>query len=342
MNTVAAGLVAFLVVLLATPITIRALLSKGMTGTDVHKVSRPEIAKGGGVLLLFGIVTALLLVVGLTTFCNGQVSAGILGALVAILMAGMIGIMDDILDFRNRTKVILPLLASIPLAALQVGTTTLAIPFVGVIDLGVLYPLVVVPLMVTFIIDSTNMYAGMNGLEAGLTFVNASAIVTYLTLMPLIRGTPLSTAQNEAGFIAAAVLGASAAFLVYNRYPAKILSGDVGLLPLGAAMAASLILGNMDRLAILMYTTYGINFLLYIVYKTQVKRKGMPYAKFASPREDGTLSVVGPYAMYWIIPHFVRTTEKRNVELLIALQALIAYGAVAILLLGIPLGIGWI
>ncbi|MHA2080289.1 MAG: hypothetical protein ACW99H_03990, partial [Candidatus Thorarchaeota archaeon] len=112
-------------------------------------------------------------------------------------------------------------------------------------------------------------------------------------------------------------------------------------LPLGAAMASALILGNMDRLAIILYAPFLLNFLLYIVYRVYVRRKGIEYAKFATPREDGTLEVVGPFTMHWILPHFSKNmTEKRNVLLLLLLQALIAYGAVTFLLIGYPLGIG--
>jgi len=110
---------------------------------------------------------------------------------------------------------------------------------------------------------------------------------------------------------------------------------------IGAAMASALILGNMDRLAIIMYMPFLLNFLLYILYRVYVKRKGIEYAKFAKPREDGTLEVVGPFTLYWILPHFSkRITEKRNVLLLLLLQALVAYGAVAFLLIVYPLGTG--
>ncbi|MCK4279881.1 MAG: hypothetical protein KAW94_04840, partial [Candidatus Thorarchaeota archaeon] len=240
---VVAIVIAFLVVLLAMPTIIRTLKEKGEVGIDVHKLGKPEVAKGGGYIVLFAIVTSLLVVVGCTTFLGTEaVSPALLAALVSILMAGMIGLLDDNLDFRNRTKIVLPLIASIPMAVMAVGTTIISIPFVGTIEFGVLYPLIIVPLMMTFIIDSTNMYGGMNGLEAGLAAVNSSAVVSYVLLLPLFTGTAIMQSQIDAGTVAAALLGAALAFLVYNKYPAKILPGDVGRLPIGAAIAAALIL----------------------------------------------------------------------------------------------------
>jgi UDP-N-acetylglucosamine--dolichyl-phosphate N-acetylglucosaminephosphotransferase len=337
-------IVSFVVVVLITPSAIRLLKEKGITGVDVHKPERPEIPKGGGYVILFAIVFALLVIVGLNTFQNLEIGmVGLFAALVSILMAGIIGLLDDNLDFRNRTKVILPLIASIPMIVMSVGTPTMTIPFIGTVNFGIAYALIIVPLMMTFIIDATNMYAGMNGLEAGLSTINASGLVLYIVLMPYLDGHTVSRTQTEAGIVAAALLGASLGFLIFNRYPAKILTGDVGNLPMGAAMAAALIIGNMDRLAVIMYIPFAINFLLYVIYRIYTKRRNMQWVKFAQPRKDGTLEVVGPFTVYWVLPHFFRNiTERKNVVLLLLIQAIIVYSAVLLLVIGYPQGVGWI
>ncbi|NHJ12111.1 MAG: hypothetical protein EAX95_00460 [Candidatus Thorarchaeota archaeon] len=329
--------IAFLIVFLSMPKTIEILKEKGIFGIDVHKPDRPKVAKGGGFIVLFAIVAALLVVIGFIRFQAQEVNSGLLAALVSILMAGMIGLLDDSLDFKTRTKIVLPLLASIPMLVMQVGTTTMSIPIIGTVDLGVLYPLLVVPLMMTFIIDSTNMYSGMNGLETGLVTINSSALLLYIVFAPFFTNVENAAQLMDAGTVSGALFGAALAFMFFNRYPAKILPGDVGRLPLGATMAAALILGNMDRLAVILYTPFLINFMLYIFYRIYVKRSGMEYIKFAKPREDGTLEVPGPFTMYWLLPYLSNgITEKRNVSLLILLQAILAYGGVVILLFGIP------
>ncbi len=322
-----------MVVVIFMPGTIKMLKEKGKCGIDVHKVEKPEIPKGGGFLFLFAIVTSILVVLGLTTFQDGGANPGLLAALVSILMAGMVGLLDDNLDFRNRTKVVLPLVASIPIMTMQVGTTTMSIPFIGTLDLGLLYPLLVVPLMMTFIIDSTNMYGGMNGLEATLAGINASAIVLFLFLRTVIVQDVITAGQNDAGIVAAALLGATIGFLIFNWYPAKVLPGDVGRLALGATIASALILGNMDRLAVMLYLPFMLNFLLYIIYRIYVKRTGKGWTKFASPREDGTLEVVGPFTVYWIFPWISKCiTERLNVIILECIQAILAYGTVFLLI----------
>jgi UDP-N-acetylglucosamine--dolichyl-phosphate N-acetylglucosaminephosphotransferase len=337
-------LVSFVVVVVFMPQAIKMLKEKGITGIDVHKLGRPEIPKGGGFVLLFAIVFALLVVVGLNTFQKLSVEmVGLFAALVSILLASMIGLLDDQLDFSNRAKVILPMVATIPMMAVSVGTPTMNIPFIGLVNFGIAYALVIVPLMMTFIIDASNMYGGMNGLEVGLSTINASGLIVYVLLKPVMQGSAISPNELQAGTIAAALLGASLGFLIFNWYPAKVLPGDVGRLPIGAAIAAALIIGNMDRLAILMYIPFGINFLLYLVYRIYVKRKNIEWVKFAKPRDDGTLEVAGPFTIYWVLPHFFRNmTEKRNVSLLMLFQAILVYGAIIMYTLGIPLGLGLI
>jgi len=337
-------LVSFVVVVVFMPQAIKMLKEKGITGIDVHKLGRPEIPKGGGFVLLFAIVFALLIVVGLNTFQKLSVEmVGLFAALVSILLASMIGLLDDQLDFSNRAKVILPMVATIPMMAVSVGTPTMNIPFIGLVNFGIAYALVIVPLMMTFIIDASNMYGGMNGLEVGLSTINASGLIVYVLLKPVMQGSAISPNELQAGTIAAALLGASLGFLIFNWYPAKVLPGDVGRLPIGAAIAAALIIGNMDRLAILMYIPFGINFLLYLVYRIYVKRKNIEWAKFAKPRDDGTLEVAGPFTIYWVLPHFFKNmTEKRNISLLILFQAILVYGAIIMYALGIPLGLGLI
>jgi UDP-N-acetylglucosamine--dolichyl-phosphate N-acetylglucosaminephosphotransferase len=339
-----AAVVSFVVVIIFMPNAIKMLREKRITGIDVHKHDKPEIPKGGGFVLLFAMVFALLVVVGLTTFQIFSVDmVGLFAALISILLASMIGLLDDQLDFSNRAKVILPMVATIPMIAVSVGTPTMNIPFIGTVNFGVAYALVIVPLMMTFIVDSTNMYGGMNGLEVGLSSINASGLILYIFLIQVMQGSAVSPEQLQAGIVAAALLGASLGFLIFNKYPAKVLPGDVGRLPLGAAIAAALIIGNMDRFAILMYTPFAINFVLYLFYRLYVKRNTMEWEKFAKPRDDGSLEVAGPFTIYWVLPHFFKNmTEKRNVALLLLLQAILVYGAILLYIVGIPFGIGLI
>jgi len=113
------------------------------------------------------------------------------------------------------------------------------IPFVGLIDFGIFYSLVLVPLGITGAANAVNMLAGFNGLEVGMGMVaiGTLAIIAYL------NGITTSLV------ILMAALGALVAALYYNWYPAKILVGDVGTLTIGAVVASAVIVGMGNCIA---------------------------------------------------------------------------------------------
>lgn len=303
--TIAAGL---------TPMTIKKLKERKFYTKDMHKPGHPQVLKEGGIIILFGIVVSLLLIIGIKTFSGEIISSALLASVISILIAGHMGILDDILDFSRFIKVFIPFTAAIPLMALKAGKTTMQLPFIGFIDLGIIYPLIIVPLIITFVIDSTNMLAGMNGLESGLAIINGTGIL----ILAIIKG------YNEAAIIAASLIGSTLVFFKYNKYPAKLLPGDVGRLPLGATMATAIILGNMERFAVFLFLLYFINFVLFLALTIKVKRAKIPWPKFAKVNDDGTLTAPGPYTVYWILPYFKKgITEKQNVYAIMLIQTII-------------------
>jgi hypothetical protein len=58
-----------------------------------------------------------------------------------------------------------PIIAALPLMAIAAGETTMFIPFFGIINLGIIYSLIVIPIGVTGASNAFNMLAGFNGLE---------------------------------------------------------------------------------------------------------------------------------------------------------------------------------
>ncbi|MBY0358133.1 MAG: phospho-N-acetylmuramoyl-pentapeptide-transferase [Candidatus Obscuribacterales bacterium] len=92
----------------------------------------------------------------------------------------------------------------------------------------VLFALLMGPFLVAASSNALNLHDGMDGLAAG------TAIQVFATLTFMLT----ALAQPGLACIAACVCGALAAFLVFNRYPAKVFMGDTGSLFLGALMAA--------------------------------------------------------------------------------------------------------
>src|SRR5207244_13051170 len=74
--------------------------------------------------------------------------------------------------------------------------------------------------------NAVNITDGMDGLAGGLSFIAIAAIVLL----------PGASAGEKA--VALTLCGGLVAFLVFNRYPARVFMGDTGALAIGFALAA--------------------------------------------------------------------------------------------------------
>ncbi len=300
---------------------ISASLKRGITTTDAHKRNTPILAEPGGLAPLFGFMFTILVIVFGWEFItvDSQIFEPLLAGVLSVVIAGLIGFLDDVFKIRWRDKILLGFLPAIPLMALKVGTSTIDLPIVGILDLGPLYSWVLIPLAVNFAFNSFNMLAGFNGLEAG----NGSISLGIILLVALLVDNPIVT------LFSASLLGGFIVLLKFNWFPAKILIGDTGTLTLGTGIIVALFLGNMDRLALGLFGIHFLNFLLFLgyIYTHQT-------AKLAKIDKDGYIEAPCPYTVYWIFPfYFKNVDERKNVILILITHSVIALG---VLLLSLP------
>lgn len=100
--------------------------------------------------------------------------------------------------------------------------------------------------------NAVNLTDGLDGLAAGTLLSNISvfSIVGYLAghqLFAAFLYIPFS-GSAEVSIVGGALLGALLGFLWFNAHPAQIFMGDVGSLPLGAALALMAILSRQELL----------------------------------------------------------------------------------------------
>lgn len=119
-------------------------------------------------------------------------------------------------------------------------STELNIPFFGVtLELGRFY-YVIALLVITGVTNAVNLTDGIDGLAASVTAV-----------VSVFFAVSAAVAMNAGAFyLAGALFGGCAGFLVYNLNPARIFMGDTGSLFLGGAVCALAFLMN-DPLIIL-------------------------------------------------------------------------------------------
>lgn len=112
-------------------------------------------------------------------------------------------------------------------------TTNLLPAFSG--PLQMVYCLLLCPFLMAACSNALNLHDGMDGLAGG------TSMMVLATM-----GIMLCTAGHLAlAWLAFAGVGALLAFLIFNKYPAKVFMGDTGSLFLGALMAGLVVCGGL-------------------------------------------------------------------------------------------------
>ena len=308
----------FLATFLIIPRLIPGLIEADLTGKDRNKEGFPVVPEMGGLGIVAGFVVGVLLMIALTTFdiIPQDVSLiHILAALSTILIMSLIGIIDDLFIIKQHIKAMLPLFAALPLVAVKAGVTSMTMPFFGTINFSIFYILILIPIAIAGASNATNMLAGFNGLEAGLGVVIFSTIliVSYMTN------------NIESMVISLAMLGSLLAFLYYNWYPAKILIGDVGTLSIGAAVATSVIIGNIEKVGIILI----LPFFAELILKMRSRFKAESWCEVKGkllicPSKDEV------YGLGRLVMYLAKgITEEKLVLTIIGIEAI--FGVIAIL-----------
>ncbi|MEW5896437.1 MAG: glycosyltransferase 4 family protein [Nanoarchaeota archaeon] len=268
----------FMLTWLIVPFWIKRALKAELTGKDIHKTDQRIVAEMGGVTVLFGFIVGVMSYIAMRIFlfnANTNITST-LAILTAVLLAGVIGIIDDILGWKiglkQWQKPLLTLLVAAPIMAVNAGTRIMHLPFLGKMDLGMVYPLLIIPAFILVGTNGFNMLAGYNGLEAGQGII----ILSTLAYFSYITGSPWLTV------IALCMVFALLAFWLFNRYPAKIFPGDTLTYAVGSLAAAMAIVANIEKTFIILFIPYIIEFFLKL--RGRFKKES-----FAQVKEDGTL-----------------------------------------------------
>ena len=292
-------LISFLITLIITPYWIRRAKKAGLVGQDKHKINNVEIAEVGGLSVICGYVFAILFYIAISVFIYNQpnqILIYILAALVSILVATIIGIVDDIsgwkIGLRKRYKILLTFFIALPIMVINAGHSTMTFPIIGIIDLGLLYPLLIIPIGIMGSSNGFNMLAGYNGLEAsqGIIILSTLGLISYFT------------GSTYVCVLAFSMVFSLIAFLYYNKFPSKIFPGDTLTYSAGALIGIIAILGNIEKFALIIFGLYYFELLL-------KARGGMKKESFARLNSDGTLS--RPHNKYYGIEHIVIDVIKK-------------------------------
>ncbi len=237
-------IVTFLVTFIATPLVANVMKRRGIAGEDVHKLSKVKIPEMGGVAILLGLTIGTIFYV--IFFPNSTREA--VAFLGTVLIAGGIGIVDDLRPLGARVKPLLTAIACLPILILGAYDPFPVIPLIGPVRLTLVYPLLI-PIAIAVTSNAVNMMDIMNGSMAGTVAIIAAAATAVL----------LASGDVNSASLAAVLLAAMLAFYYFNRFPAKVFGGDTGSLAVGAALGALSILGRIETVMIVALIPHIMN-----------------------------------------------------------------------------------
>ncbi len=234
---------------------IPRLIRAGITQRDMNRRGKPVVPDMGGIGTIVGFIFSVLFAIAFYSFyaSNLQLSINVqdlLASLVTILIIAFLGTVDDLLDLRQSAKTLLPIIAAFPLVAINTGSSTMSIPWIGQINLGLIYPLLLVPLGITGAANAVNMLAAFNGLELGMGLVATCSLGVIAH----------SLGQTTSLILLAAAAGSMLATIYFNWYPARLFIGNIGTYFIGAIIATAVIIGNFESAGIIVMIPYFIDF----------------------------------------------------------------------------------
>lgn len=205
----------------------------------MHKVPIPRM---GGLAIFAGFLVSVLFFVPL----GNEFRSILIGALILVVL----GIIDDIVALKPRTKFAGQIIAALIPALSGVSIHGIVNPFVPgqYSTLGIFS----IPFTVIWIVGITNAVNFIDGLDGLACGVSAIATVTMFIIAVLFG-------EIYIALMMAALAGACLGFLPYNMNPAKIFMGDTGSMFLGYTLATVSIQGLFKFYAVI---SFAVPFIL--------------------------------------------------------------------------------
>jgi phospho-N-acetylmuramoyl-pentapeptide-transferase len=166
--------------------------------------------------------------------------------LFALVSASIVGLVDDILQVRGRGRYIsggLSLSKRILLVALigligawwffsKLGVSSILVPFVGHIDIGIFFiPFFILVMVAVF---SGGIIDGLDGLSGGI----------FASIFAAYAGISFFQNQIDLAALCGVISGSILAFLWFNIPPARFYMGETGILGLTATLTVVAFLTN--------------------------------------------------------------------------------------------------
>lgn len=291
----------FFIILVTTPYLILKLTRRGLVVKDYYKKGNKMVPTGGGIAIMLAVLFSISIN---EIFYNFDATNYVM--LNVILLFGLFGILDDMIDIGRPAKLVLMYYCSYPL--MQYAThTQILLPLLGHVEFGILYSQLIVPTFVLVAANLVNMHSGFNGMSSGLS------VIVLISL--IIKSVMTGSIDNIIAIIAMA--GATLGFVLFELYPSRIFWGNVGSLTVGASLGVMIVMQGFIVSGFIMLIPHTINFLMYVYWRV----KKYPQVKFGRTRDDDTLEVPNNLTLKWVLPYYFKVTERQSTYAMYAVTA---------------------
>jgi UDP-N-acetylglucosamine--dolichyl-phosphate N-acetylglucosaminephosphotransferase len=309
------------VCIVSLPNWIKKARKMGLIWEDMNVYKHPRnLAGSGGLIVILSFIFGVLAYVAIKTFVfNVEMSTvEIFALLTTVIISSVIGIIDDFIGWHRgglsvKVRIFLTIIAAVPLMVINAGVSKINIPFIGLSDIGIFYPLILIPIAIVGATTTYNFLAGMKGLEAGQGMI----VVGFLSFIAYVTG------NSWLAVIGLIMVASLLGFYFFNIKPGKVLPGDALTYGVGALIACMAILGNFEKIALFVFIPY--------IIETILKLRGrLKKSSFGIPNQDNSLEV--PFKKFYGLTHislFVlnkikgKAYEREVTYLIFCLQILI-------------------
>jgi UDP-GlcNAc:undecaprenyl-phosphate/decaprenyl-phosphate GlcNAc-1-phosphate transferase len=212
-------------------------------GRDVHSTPTP---RWGGLAMLGGVLGGVLLAYQLPALRLAfGYSDEVVGVLVAAVVLGIVGVLDDRFELDAITKLAGQTTAAGLLVLAGVQWLAFWIPWGGggsgisgsFLILGQEQGVLLTVVITVALVNAMNFVDGLDGLAAGIGLIAATA--TALFAIGLVRANGNDPGAYTPALLAVVLAGACLGFLPHNFNPARIFMGDSGSMLIGLMLAAA-------------------------------------------------------------------------------------------------------
>mgnify|MGYP001612559717 CR=1 FL=1 len=193
--------------------------------------------------------------------------------LISVFLAGLIlmvgGFLDDRYNLRPGQQIIFPIIAVVLVLVSGIQITYITNP-IGNASNAIIYLSPVIGLTLSFLwlmgmMYTTKFLDGLDGLVASMAII--AALIIFLI------GLDWDVARSATGVWALALIGAAAAFLIFNWHPAKVFLGEGGSIWLGFILGVlSIITGSKIATTLLVVGIPALD-VLWVVIRRAVKHE---------------------------------------------------------------------